>query len=532
MGNDLGKKYDIPEHHNATAGLNQLWRLYPVRAKEGTGAGEDLTLWLIEKDDLTSRTTNPITDKTTLERIFQATRTDVNTAKDMSHSGVVRVVDVLQDNKKVFAFITERVLCSLADFLTQFTNIPGGYSWHQPYFEANGTMMESEIARGFLNVVEGLQYMHNVKKKLHLNVSPESIVMTPSGQWKLCGFGFSLGFVAGNEMQIPCPYFLNPAPTAVRLEPDLRYTAPELTEGGTQLQDIRYATRACDVFSLALVAYEMYHYNLRLAPAGKRNYPPVQMIANSVASHYEAMHTGLRSLDLSALPPGFSQVLSCMLQENPTARIALLDVVNSAYFHSGILSTLKSVDSLPERDMGTQASVLASLPGQLGQLPPRILAMIVLPGLCDLTTANPSMWNYTMPVHVFVASKLNARDYQRVVENAFILGLQETSVDALLAFIRNMDHLRDNFDVDFFKTHVAKMICNALDNKLSALQIQSLQALADEKVFTVIDMPEFVANIIPRVCKAACKSSEVAVKVLLFHVYISPLSLFADCVDS
>ncbi|CAM9255045.1 unnamed protein product, partial [Ectocarpus fasciculatus] len=355
--------------------------------------------------------------------------------------------------------------------------------------------------------------MHNVKKKLHLNVSPESIVMTPSGQWKLCGFGFSLGFVAGNEMQIPCPYFLNPAPTAVRLEPDLRYTAPELTEGGTQLQDIRYATRACDVFSLALVAYEMYHYNLRLAPAGKRNYPPVQMIANSVASHYEAMHTGLRSLDLSALPPGFSQVLSCMLQENPTARIALLDVVNSAYFHSGILSTLKSVDSLPERDMGTQASVLASLPGQLGQLPPRILAMIVLPGLCDLTTANPSMWNYTMPVHVFVASKLNARDYQRVVENAFILGLQETSVDALLAFIRNMDHLRDNFDVDFFKTHVAKMICNALDNKLSALQIQSLQALADEKVFTVIDMPEFVANIIPRVCKAACKSSEVAVKV-------------------
>lgn len=469
MGNDLGKKYDIPDQHNATAGLNQLWRLYPVRAKEGPP--EDLTLWLIEKDELSNRKNSPITDKTTLERIFQATRTDVNTAKDMDHSGIVRVVDVLQDNKKVFAFITERILCSLADFLSQFTNIPGGYSWHMPYFEANGTVMEPEIARGFLNVVEGLQYMHNVKKKLHLNISPESIVMTPSGQWKLCGFGFSLNFVAGNDIQIPCPYFLNPAPTVIRLEPDLRYTAPELTEGGTQLQDIRYASRACDVFSLALVTYEMYHYNLRLAPAGKRNYPPVQMVANSVASHYSAMHAALRSLDMASMPPGFSQVLTCMLQEGPGARIALLDVVNSPYFHSGLLSTLKSIDGLPARDMGTQASILASLPGQLGILPPRILAMVVLPGLCDLTTVNPNMWNYTMPVHVFVASKLNARDYQRVVETAFVTGLQETSVDALLAFIKNMDHLRDNFDIEFFKSHVSKMICNALDNKLSALQV-------------------------------------------------------------
>ena len=47
-------------------------------------------------------------------------------------------------------------------------------------------------------------------------------------------------------------------------------------------------------------------------------------------------------------------------------------------------------------------------------------------------------------------------------------------------------------------------------------------------------MPDFIDTIIPRVCKAACKSSEVAVKVLIEHkiLIIVVLNRFADFIPS
>ena len=384
--------------------------------------------------------------------------------------------------------------------------------------------------------------MHNVQKKLHLSVSPESIVMTPSGQWKLCSFGFALSFTSGDDSKVPSPYFMNSGggPSQMRLEPDLRYCAPEMTEGGPNYQDVRYLTRMCDVFSLGLVAYEMFRYNLKLAPEGRLNSPPVEMYSNNVAQHYEAMHNALRSLDLTVIPPGLSQVLLSMVQDQPTARMALLDIANSAYFHSGVLATLKSIDSICQRDMGTQASILSSLPGQLGGLPPRILECAVLPGLCKLTKEFPIMWNYSLPVHIFIAARINGAAYQRTVSNAFIDGLADNNVETIQAFVRNMDHLRNSFDVNFFKCYVVPMICNALDKNISSLlvlthsttffivklitdfflyfihlQVQSLQCLCDEKIYGVIDLTNFVGDIIPRVCKAACKNPEIGVKVIL-----------------
>jgi hypothetical protein len=51
-------------------------------------------------------------------------------------------------------------------------------------------------------------------------------------------------------------------PNLIRLEPDIRYSAIELTTGGYNPPGIRYLTPAADVFSLGVLAYEFYNYNL------------------------------------------------------------------------------------------------------------------------------------------------------------------------------------------------------------------------------------------------------------------------------
>jgi hypothetical protein len=182
MGNELAKKYDIPEQHVATAGNNQMWKIFPCSLKE-TNSGsskdvssqkkkpEEMSIWLFNKDDLAKRSP-PLTDKSQVEQITQIMKKDILCFKDMSHAGIVRIVEVLEDNKKVFAVVTEKIICSLHDLLNRFEHIPSRYSWHSSYLEENGAISEIEISRGLLSIAEGLQYMHTVKRRLHLNVSP------------------------------------------------------------------------------------------------------------------------------------------------------------------------------------------------------------------------------------------------------------------------------------------------------------------------------------------------------------------------
>lgn len=47
-------------------------------------------------------------------------------------------------------------------------------------------------------------------------------------------------------------------PCGPRLEPDLRYSAPETTDGGTNPPGVRYLLPIADCFSLGLVMLEVF----------------------------------------------------------------------------------------------------------------------------------------------------------------------------------------------------------------------------------------------------------------------------------
>jgi SCY1-like protein 2 len=147
--------------------------------------------------------------------------------------------------------------------MNNFENVPTGAAEHAQFFDSGAALSEMEISRGLLNIAQAVQYLHTVQRKLHLNITPESIVITATGQWKLCSFGFSLGFQQGEQQRLASPYFLQavaPATAALitRLEPDLRYAAPECTDGGLNPPGVRYLTPVADVFSLGILFYEIY----------------------------------------------------------------------------------------------------------------------------------------------------------------------------------------------------------------------------------------------------------------------------------
>jgi SCY1-like protein 2 len=391
----------------------------------------------------------------------------------------------VEESRKGIAFVTERVVCSLADILSRFEQVPGRYNWHSTYVEPNATITEVEISRGILNIAAGLQYLHTVKKKLHLNVSPESIVLTPTGHWKLCGFGFALGIQA-DEFRIALPYFLGPsaAGKGIRLEPDLRYSGSEMSDGGTggDGATIRQASQSADVFSLGIVGYEMYRYNLMLAVQGRAHQAVIQVHNNSLQDHPLALQT-VESLDYNPVPLAARQLLTGMLQHSAQSRLSLLDLTNNPFFHSGDMSVMNTIDELASKDVGSQASILSSLPSQICNFSPRIIENTVLPVICQVGVANPSMWVYTLPVLTFISSKITTAAFLRIATPAFVKGLAVSEfTETIHAFVKHIDLLLEKFDPQFFQANVVPMLCNGIDRQVSnTLQVATIASLVDPR---------------------------------------------------
>lgn len=345
-----------------------------------------------------------------------------------------------------------------------------------------------------------------------MNISPENIVLTPGGEWKLCGLGFSLSF-ANDENKIAIPYYLSPVATkSILLEPDLKYMGQEMSEGGGTL---RYAFASSDLFSLGVTMYEAYRFNLQLARAGRSNVPIINITNNSVEDHYHRALKDLERLDYSMIPQGVQQLLRGMLQLPPHGRIGNIDIINNPFFHSGALAIMRNISSIGSKDVGGQASTLSTLPSQICDFPPRLLENYVLPVICKLGVKDPSMWKYSLPLYVFISSKISSQAYARAASSSLITGLScTTSVESLVAFVAHTDHLLEKLDKAFFTQHVVKMLCNALDKQgETTVQANAISMLTKDIVFGAIEKELFLNEVVPRVCRETCKSANFEVKV-------------------
>lgn len=288
------------------------------------------------------------------------------------------------------------------------------------YFDNGRSVSEMEISRGLLNLVEGLQYLHTVQRKLHLNITPQAVVITAEGNWKFCSFGLSLAFQQGQTLNMPSPYFLKNDPNShiLRLEPDLRYSGLELTTGGYNPQGIRYLTPITDVFALGVLAFEVYRFNIQLAPHASI----IGVVNNNVNYHLPALEA-LSVLDYSFLPPsgpggGLREILRGMLDLQVRTRFSTDMISNHPFCASGAIAFLRTVDTLAARDVGTQASLLLSLPQHMSAFPPRLLERTVLPTICRLCVGNPGLWAHSLHIHIYMTERMTAQKYRG---NAYIV---------------------------------------------------------------------------------------------------------------
>ena len=172
MGNAITSKFDIPENHCAEAGLG--WKIYHGRTKEEKP--KDISVWICSKDALGKL--EPAPDCTTCDSLFQVMLRDCDIMKNMADNPhIVKPLECLHDKGRILCFVTERVICSLADMLKGFQHIPGGLGESlNVHFDVDNpagvpSLSEAEISRGIYNIAEGIQFLHHIQRRMHLDVT-------------------------------------------------------------------------------------------------------------------------------------------------------------------------------------------------------------------------------------------------------------------------------------------------------------------------------------------------------------------------
>lgn len=94
------------------------------------------------------------------------------------------MVEPLEETRAELTFVTETVTGSLGNVLAAAKKAPAG--------AGEVDLDEVEIQKGTLQVARGLSFLHTQAKSVHLNLSPDAILVNAKGDWKLSGLSLVL----------------------------------------------------------------------------------------------------------------------------------------------------------------------------------------------------------------------------------------------------------------------------------------------------------------------------------------------------
>lgn len=436
----------MAEQPSASGGLSCLWKIYSATDK---ASGLPVSVHVFKKEDLKEL------DKALREQVLDILRRDLKTLTLVNtvgrpHPSVIRHIETFEETRAALAFVTERVACSLANAIGDgLSGLPP-----QTASAVRRTFERYEIARGFFGLVEGLQFVHTIKRRLHLNLAPESIFLAPNGQWKLGGFGFSVDLPSTGASTTPCPYFQTGAKTGFegtwRLHPVMAFSSPEATAPAGS-SDVSCAS---DLFSLGCLMYQL----CRDDPRGGR----LVQTGPSPMAHQTFCST-LNYPGAVNVNPLFSEVQSLvasLLQTNPAARPNLGNVTINPVFHGTEVTVLKTIDGIPGRNPAEAATFLTSIRTAVSGFPLRVQRDCIMHPLLDACAVDESgrLWGSALPIVTDVCDRLDRKEIIANVQSKFVPALKAQQLEALNSLVLAMPLYLKKMEVTFFRSDVVPMV--------------------------------------------------------------------------
>ncbi|CAI9117163.1 OLC1v1018509C1 [Oldenlandia corymbosa var. corymbosa] len=354
-----------------------------------------------------------------------------------------------------------------------------------------------EVKHGLLQIAETLDFLHNNARLIHRSISPEAILITSNGAWKLGGFGFTIptdqSTTDSSNVQAFHYAEYDVEDSILPLQPALDYTAPELVRSKSSS-----VGTASDIFSFACLAYHLV--------ARK----PLFNCNNNVKMYMNSL-TYLSSDAFASIPPDLVPDLQRMLSSNESLRPTALDFTASPFFRDDTrLRALRFLDHMLERDNMQKSEFLKALSDMWKDFDSRVLRYKVLPPLCA-ELRNLVMQPMILPMVLTIAESQDKNDFELSTLPALVPVLNGAAGETLLLLVKHAELIISKASQEHLISHVLPMLVRAYDDTDARMQEEVLKKTVS--LAKQLEVQLVKQAILPRVHGLALKTTVAAVRV-------------------
>ncbi|CAO3672144.1 unnamed protein product [Rhizopus microsporus] len=488
--NSITSKYDI-KLQISTSGL---WKIYKGERKT---TGKKVALFIFEKKTLDSISFKRDKSRHDTDVIYDLLKKEAGNLARLRHPSILEVVEPVSESRSSIVFVTE----PLIGCLTHLVKSSDSYSSES--IEQNLDLDELEIQKGLLQVGKGLQFLNDAKV-VHHNLTTDAIFVNAKGDWKIGGLGFSIFL---NSETTPRSYdnseFL---PEACQI--NLDYAAPEFILDNNICQ-------ANDMFSLGCLAYAVHNKGISLLKTFN-NY-----------HSYEKQVKAINSQSLSNMPHHLQQVLSLLLAKHPNQRMTPTEFQNSKYFDNLLVSTIRFLESFPEKTKEEKAQFMKGLAKVLGQFPERVIRRKILPSLLE-ELKNSQLLPYTIPNVFIISQSLTQHEFcELVLPSLKPVFLVRDPPQNMIVLLEKLDILQSKTTRETFRDDVMPLVYAALESPTNVVQERALRMIPT--LSESLDYTTVKSSLFPRVQAVFAQTTILSVKVstlICFHSMIKVLDKF------
>jgi len=467
MGNQLIPNTNVNKELRGNSGVNHQWQMYHGVRTDKTK--EEVTVFLFDKKPISKMPSGK-------EEFLNVLKREPEILGKFQHSGILKLMDSLIEDPKRIAYTTERVVSSLSNLIESNNVSEIAYS-------------NLDLKLHILDLAETLSYLHREVRAAHLSISPENIYIMPDGTWKLGGFSFSTQLINGDVGESKADFTQKPG--QIKLTPSLRFTAPEVTRTPS------LCSLTSDMFSLACLIYTLYKIK-----NDNGTHDPYLIQANSLHGYLEAIQTLDRN-DFFHIPEEIRSTIVGMLHINPGSRMTSTDFVNHMWFKDPFIQTVKTLESIHQRDFTQQQNFLKGLCMIVLKFEPNFIRRRIIPVINNLLK-NPQLAPSIFSIYFKIMEPqdqpiLTREQFTQLIWPSIrtIVTGKEISAQALFILMQQMEMFVGYLEIKEIESVFVPLLIKSFE-----CGVQKLQDLALKQslfIFDKIDYQVLKSQILPKI---------------------------------
>ncbi|ORZ25034.1 kinase-like domain-containing protein [Absidia repens] len=487
LTNSITSRYDIKQQIS-TAGL---WKIYDGVHKT---TNNKVAIFIFDKKSLDSTFKRERgASKGDTDKVIELLKKEASNLARLRHPSVLQVVEPVTESRSSIAFATE----PLTGNLSQLVKKAQSYSSHEEH--SGYDLDELEIQKGLLQVAKALQFLNDAKV-VHHNLNPESIYVNAKGDWKIGGLGFGV-FLNQDNVEAESYFEYNEyLPDEIQIKLD--YAAPEFVLNNE-------VTQANDMFSLGCLAFTIHNNGVSM-----------MQTFNNLRT-YEKKIQALSSMDYRNIPLHLQDVIRRLLTRHPSQRITSLEFQNSKYFDNILVSTMKFLESFPEKTREEKSQFMKGLARVLSQFPDRVLKKKILPSLVE-ELKDHQLLPYTLPNIFSIGQQLPQREFCELILPSLkpVFNIRDPPQN-MIVLLDKLDALQEKTPREIFRDDVMPLVYAALENPAVIVQEKALRIVPS--LCESLDYSTVKNSLLPRVQNLFVQTTVLSVKVstlICFHSMI------------